>query len=312
MTHERGDMRKIASFQDLDFRLRVFLAVAKAGSITRTGQTLDLSQPAVTRHIRLLEEALGHKVLRRHGRGVALTAKGVALRRQIEQSFGQIDNALARIAGSGDQSFRHIQLASVHTVNLYLTPQLLAALRRDHQRLGVKVYCRSSEEVVELVERGQCDVGLVYETKVNSDLFEQHFLHSENFVLFHHPTMNLQRDQDGHVIVDRTVPLVVPPSTFAVRQVIDRMLGDAVDESTEVETVDLMLQIVQLGGTACLLPDNVPPSMVESAGLARSQIAGPRISRPVVAIFLHRRSQDPLIHAVMLALSQVRPQPQKA
>lgn len=302
----------MASIQDMDFRLRVFLAVAKAGSITRTGQILDLSQPAVTRHIRLLEEALGQKLLRRHGRGVSLTAKGEALRRQIEQSYGQIDNALARVAGSGDQSFRHLQLASVHTLNLYLTPQLLAALRRDHQRLGIKVYCRSSEEVVDLVERGQCDVGLVYETKVNSDLFQQHFLHSENFVLFHHPTMNLPRDHTGHVVIDRTVPLVVPPSTFAVRQAIDRMLGDAVDESIEVETVDLMLQIVQLGGTACLLPDNVPASLIEAAGLERSQISAPRISRSVVVIFLHRRSQDPLIQAVMSALFMIEPRLQKA
>lgn len=302
---------KIASVQSIDFRLRVFLAVAEAGSITRAGQVLNLSQPAVTRHIRLLEDALSLKLMRRHGRGVELTAMGETLRRQVEEPFGQIDNALERITGTGEHPFRHLQLASVHTLNLYLTAQLLAALHRKHQRLGIRVYCRSSEEVVELVERGQCDVGLVYETKVNSDLFEHRFLHRENFVLFHHPTMNLPRDQKGHVIVDRTVPLVVPPSTFAVRQAINRMLGNAVDEAIEVETVDLMLQIVQLGSTACLLPDNVPSSMVESAGLARSQISGPRLSRSVVAIFLRRRSQDPLITAVMSELSMLKPRPQK-
>lgn len=302
----------MAPTQDKDFRLRIFLAVTRAGSITRAGQILDLSQPAVTRHIRLLEEALGQKLLRRHGRGVALTTRGEALRRHIEHCYSEIDDVLARIAGSGGQTFRHLQLASVHTLNLYLTPQLLSALRRSHQRLGIKVYCRSSEEVVDLVERGECDVGLVYETKVNSDVFEQKFIHQEDFILFHHPSMKLRRDALGHVILDETVPLVIPPRTFAIRHAIDRLVGQSVAEAIEVETVDLMLQIVRLGENACLLPHNVPSSLVENAGLTRSTLAGTSFTRSVVAIFLHRRSEDPLIQAVMSSLEQVRPQPYKA
>lgn len=67
--------------------LRHFWAVAREGGVTRAAERLHVSQPTVTAHVRLLEEALGEKLLARAGRGVVLTEVGRAVYRQADELF---------------------------------------------------------------------------------------------------------------------------------------------------------------------------------------------------------------------------------
>ncbi|MEO1612643.1 MAG: LysR family transcriptional regulator, partial [Pseudomonadota bacterium] len=60
-------------------KLRVFHAVAEAGSLTHAGETLNLSQSAVSRQVRGLEESLGATLFHRHARGLILTEQGELL-----------------------------------------------------------------------------------------------------------------------------------------------------------------------------------------------------------------------------------------
>ena len=60
-------------------KLRIFHAVADAGSLTHAGDTLHLSQSAVSRQVRALEESLGTTLFHRHARGLILTEQGEML-----------------------------------------------------------------------------------------------------------------------------------------------------------------------------------------------------------------------------------------
>lgn len=60
-------------------RLEYFVAVVDAGSVSRASVILDVSQPALSRQIALLEEEVGHRLLTRHGRGIEPTETGHAL-----------------------------------------------------------------------------------------------------------------------------------------------------------------------------------------------------------------------------------------
>jgi DNA-binding transcriptional LysR family regulator len=64
-------------------KLRVFHAVAEAGSFTHAGDILNLSQSAVSRQISALEEALGVPLFHRHARGLILTEQGEAQNRTV-------------------------------------------------------------------------------------------------------------------------------------------------------------------------------------------------------------------------------------
>jgi DNA-binding transcriptional LysR family regulator len=71
-------------------KLRVFHAVAEAGSFTHAGDTLNLSQSAVSRQISALEEALAVPLFHRHARGLILTEQGEALNRTVREVFSKL------------------------------------------------------------------------------------------------------------------------------------------------------------------------------------------------------------------------------
>lgn len=81
-------------------KLRIFHAVAEAGSFTHAGETLNLSQSAVSRQISSLEESLGVTLFHRHARGLLLTEQGELLHKTAREIFGKLSMIEGQISDS--------------------------------------------------------------------------------------------------------------------------------------------------------------------------------------------------------------------
>jgi len=81
-------------------KLRVFHAVAEAGSLTRAGEALNLSQSAISRQVSGLEESLDVPLFHRHARGLILTEQGDLLFRTVQEMFGKLSMTEQRIIES--------------------------------------------------------------------------------------------------------------------------------------------------------------------------------------------------------------------
>ena len=81
-------------------KLRIFHAVAEAGSFTHAGEKLNLSQSAVSRQISTLEESLGVPLFHRHARGLMLTEQGEMLQRAAKDIFSKLSMIEGRLADS--------------------------------------------------------------------------------------------------------------------------------------------------------------------------------------------------------------------
>ena len=106
-------------------KLRVFHAVAEAGSLTHAGETLHLSQSAVSRQIRGLEESLGVTLFHRHARGLILTEQGELLFEATKEMSVRLVAAGARIRDSRDEVFGELRVTTtVGFGAMWLTPRL--------------------------------------------------------------------------------------------------------------------------------------------------------------------------------------------
>ncbi len=106
-------------------RLRIFRVVAEAGSLTRGGEELNMSQPAVSRQIAALEEELGVILFHRHARGLSLTEQGDHLYRAAQDMFSRLETARTRLIDSTEKPFGDLRVTT--TVGLgsaWLTPRL--------------------------------------------------------------------------------------------------------------------------------------------------------------------------------------------
>ena len=93
-------------------KLRIFHAVADAGSLTHAGDALHLSQSAVSRQIRALEEALGTTLFHRHARGLILTEQGELLFEATSSMAKKLDSASARIRDSEEEVFGELRVTT--------------------------------------------------------------------------------------------------------------------------------------------------------------------------------------------------------
>jgi DNA-binding transcriptional LysR family regulator len=112
-------------------KLRVFHAVAQAGSFTHAGQALNLSQSAVSRQIAGLESSLGTQLFRRHARGLELTEQGDLLARTAREVFAKLAMTEAKLGEAKDRPSGPLRVTTTTGFGaIWLTPRIVEFLDR--------------------------------------------------------------------------------------------------------------------------------------------------------------------------------------
>jgi len=93
-------------------KLRVFHAVAEAGSFTHAGETLNLSQSAVSRQVSALEQSLGTPLFHRHARGLILTEQGETLYDTAHNVFAQLAKVQTQLAENKERPQGALKISS--------------------------------------------------------------------------------------------------------------------------------------------------------------------------------------------------------
>jgi DNA-binding transcriptional LysR family regulator len=104
----------------LDHELRLFVRVARAGSLRVAAEELQLSQAALSKSIKKLEDALGGAVFVRRGRGLRPTPQGLQALESLQRGFNVVDETLSGLVDG--RGFDSLSIASVSTLASYMLP----------------------------------------------------------------------------------------------------------------------------------------------------------------------------------------------
>lgn len=154
-------------------KLRIFHAVADKGSLTHAGDVLHLSQSAVSRQIRALEESLSVTLFHRHARGLILTEQGELLFDATSQMVRRLDAAAARIRDSEDEVFGELRVTTTTGFGtMWLAPRL-AKLYAKYPAL--KIDLMLEERVLDLPMR-EADVAIRMKEPTQADLIRKRLM----------------------------------------------------------------------------------------------------------------------------------------
>jgi len=151
-------------------KLRIFHAVASAGSFTHAGQMLTLSQSAVSRQISALEEEITTPLFQRHARGLTLTDEGELL-------YGAVSDVLARLA-EVEEALKNVQeaprgtlkITASHGIGTYwLLPRLEEFLKECPE---VEVHLVMEDRELDLAQR-EADISIRMRAPVQADLIQR-------------------------------------------------------------------------------------------------------------------------------------------
>ena len=141
--------------------VRTLQAIARSGSFSRAGETLHLSQPAISHHVRHLEREIGVPLLIRRGRRASPTEAGALLLEHAGRAFKALDEAREAIQRLRGRVAGRVSVGTGATLSIYVLPGLLRRLRVRHPQLELVVVTGNSGEIASAVSRGELDVGIV-------------------------------------------------------------------------------------------------------------------------------------------------------
>ena len=146
----------------MDFdHLITFLEIAKQGSFSRAGQKLYRSQPAVSAQIRQLEQEYGQKLFDRVGKSVRLTVAGETLLEYAGRLLTLRNESLRAVADQASTPRGTLAIGANEATCLYVLPDIFAEYNRSFPAVQISIYRNFSHKVLEKVEDGTVDVGIV-------------------------------------------------------------------------------------------------------------------------------------------------------
>src|SRR5262245_47981968 len=173
-------------------QLRTFVAVAELRHFARAASLCNLSQPAVSHQIALLEEEIGAKLLNRAARRVSLTVAGEVFLEEARRILGALDRADERMQEVARGAVGRIRLGATPTPGLYLLPPVLAKYRGEHESYDLRFEIAPTHELAERVARNDLDMAIVAGPLKSSELQTRNLVQDE-LVLIAAPTSPLVR-----------------------------------------------------------------------------------------------------------------------
>ncbi|WP_413724024.1 LysR substrate-binding domain-containing protein [Sodalis sp. RH16] len=154
-------------------QLRVFVAIARHGSFSRAGETIGLSQSAVSHSIKELEKEVGVTLLDRTTREVVLTEAGQRLVSRLERALDELNTTLQDARHYGQQRSGKVHVAASPTISAHLMPQCLSVSEKLYPGIKVRLRDRPQQWVLESIRNAEVDFGIVIDPIQTADLYCQ-------------------------------------------------------------------------------------------------------------------------------------------
>ena len=144
-------------------RLRYFVAVAELGTVTSAARELYVAQPALSNHIKKLEEEVGGELFTRSPRGVQLTKLGEKLHSHARTILNEIDMLRSDLRGGPSEPEGTVVIGMAPTIGTILAGAVLEAVTKRLPRVRVQIRETMSRDLPDLIRGGALDYALSYD-----------------------------------------------------------------------------------------------------------------------------------------------------
>ncbi|HEY0945302.1 MAG TPA: LysR family transcriptional regulator [Opitutaceae bacterium] len=279
----------------LDYRLQVFREVAEKLNFTRAAESLHISQPAVTQHIKVIEAHYGTPLFRRAAGGITLTPAGRVLLAATERMAALVHETEAALRDGQVQLTGPLRIGASTTIAQYFLPGLIARFRQQHRSVELTLRIGNTREVAEGVRAARLDLGLVEGPGERRDLRAVPF-YDDEIVCVTAPGHPLARREHVRPADLATVPFVLREPGSGTRDVVERALKQAglrpaaLTLLLETESSEAIKGLVAAGDAAAFLSRLAIGSELALKRLVVVPVEGLRVRRKFFFLF----SQGPI------------------
>ena len=285
----------------MDLRqLRYFLSIVESGSFSKAAEVLNVAQPALSLHVRNMEEDLGVKLLFRGPRGVTTTEAGDILLRHARSLLDQVGQVREEILEHEIEPIGTVKLGLPVTVSETLSVPLLLAAQKRYPKIQLQIAEAMSGFVLDWVRDLRVDFAILYIPVTDSELDCVRVLEEDLWLLGPPGPMPKGIEPTrGAVSFEQIakLPLVLPSESHGLRALMEteaKRLNVKLGPVLEMDSYSNIKGLVEAGAGYSILPFNAIAREVTAGRLLIWRIKEPGLSRYVYMI---KPSDRPLTNA---------------
>jgi DNA-binding transcriptional LysR family regulator len=264
--------------------LRTFMSVADGGSLSKASARLRLAQPALSRHIKLLEDEIGARLFERSARGMQLTHAGSELLRRISGPVRQIDQSVAEVRSIAAEVAGHVALGVMSSVSGVLPGRVVERAADELPDVSLRIVEESSDRLADWLQRGDVDLTLLYGPTADSRFLITP-LFTEALLLIGSADSLLRPNKPIRFSELAKIDLALTSRTRGVRLILERAAARSklnLRVRYEVDSSPVLKDLVRLGLGYTVLPWSAFSTAERNGLFTVAPIVRPRMSREIV------------------------------
>lgn len=296
----------------MDFdQLTTFVQVAKLKSFSRAGQKVFRSQSAVSAQIRQLEQAYHARLLDRSAKSVELTPAGEVLFEFAERLLKLRDESVQVVADRGNVVQGPIVFGANEATCLYLLPDIFAEFQRRYPQVHISIYRNFSHKILQRVEEGAVDVGIVTMPVKSPNLKVHHiyrdrlrFMVSTRNPLAHRSRVTLEQVASQ--------PLIFPRTGFT-RQVLDKLFRpyrSRMHIAMELPSIGMIKRFVGADAGVSFISESFARDQVKAGEVKLLSVEGVDLWRELGLVYRRDRSLPRAAQALISLIREYRKFPE--
>jgi DNA-binding transcriptional LysR family regulator len=290
---------------NITFRqLRVFIAVTEHCSFSRAAETMHITQPAVSRYVRELEDALQLRLFDRTTREVVPTDAARALHRSMTQLLKQFEANLLDITSEHARHSGKVRVASAPTLSSSLMPTCVQLCTARYPEINLQMLDQVQSRGMALIRNGEVDFGLMIDPQDDNDLHIETVMEDPFYLACRHDHPLAEREGLEWAEL-ATEALVLLDDTSGSRRLINQEFarcGIAPRVTQEVGHPTTVFRLIDAGVGVSVLPGLAWPAPQASRVIRQELI--PLVRRRVCLVRRAERSLSPAAQVVWTLMMQ--------
>lgn len=290
-------------------KLRVFVAVAREGNVTRAARQLSLSQPALSKQLSELEDNLSTLLFDRLPRGVRLTTAGEILLRHAERIFAAEGAAEAELAALLGLRSGRLSIGASTTIGSYLIPSVFGAFHRAHPEVRLELEIANTSVIQAMVADGRIDLGLT-EGVVPGEQLVVEIVHYDEMVAIAakgHPLLEKKRVSAADLV---RAPFICRERGSGSRDVIEAALAERglnIDPVMALGSTEAIKNAVAAGLGVAMLSRLTVELELTMGRLELIDVRDLSIRRALHLVRLRGKHESPAVQAFVAQLREALP-----
>lgn len=267
----------------MDIRMRTFLTVAKIKNFTKAGEILNLTQPAVSQHIKFLEEYYGVALIKKQGRVIDLTEAGETLfkyGKRLEVLYKSIELELKNSDGIN----KIYNVGATMTIGGYVLPYILGVYKNIHKNIDILLQVNNTEQVISKLLNREIHLALI-EGPFNRNKFNYKKFKNDELVLAvssKHEFCKLKSVEVKELLKGK---LIFREKGSGTRKVIENKL---LELGYDIEDINVHMELGSINAIKSLVEMNLGYAIISKAAIKREVELGVIKIIPIKDVKIYR------------------------